>query len=92
MPQLFRFGEYIIYYWSNEGRPIESVHVHIAYGIPSKNGTKVWITRSGKALLANNNSHIPERKLNILLRFIEANSEEIIASWREHFETADFYC
>lgn len=35
MPQLLRFGPYRIYFWSNEGQPLETTHVHISNGIPS---------------------------------------------------------
>jgi hypothetical protein len=61
MPQLFKIGRYIVYFWSNEGLPEEPVHVHVAEGKPSAFATKFWITRSGKTLLANNNSHILKR-------------------------------
>ncbi len=92
MPQLFRMGPYVIYFWSNEDSPLEPIHVHIAEGVPSKNGTKVWITHDGGALLCNNNSKIPRRVLNLLLRAIEANSQMIIQSWEKHFEEIQFYC
>lgn len=92
MPQLFRIGPYIIYFWSNEGQPLEPIHVHIAEKTPSRNATKVWITRNGGALLCNNNSNIPNRVLNFLLRMIEANGQFIIKKWQEHFETIRFYC
>lgn len=29
MPQILRIGPYSIYFWSNEGDPLEPVHVHI---------------------------------------------------------------
>ncbi len=54
MPQIFRIGPYIVYFWSNESDPLEPVHVHIAEGRATANGTKVWITGSGKALICNN--------------------------------------
>jgi len=47
MPQVFKIGSYIIYFWANEGKLLEPVHVHIAEGIPSENATKVWITKRG---------------------------------------------
>ena len=65
MPQIFRVGAYLVYFWSNENYPLEPVHVHITQGTPSGNATKVWITRQGKCLLAHNNSKIPERMLPI---------------------------
>ena len=58
MPQIFRMGEYWIYFWTNENKPIEPVHVHIAKGKPTENATKVWITSTGKCYLCNNNSNI----------------------------------
>ena len=32
MPQLFRIGSYVIYFWINENDPLEPVHVHIRKG------------------------------------------------------------
>ncbi|MCD8300929.1 MAG: DUF4160 domain-containing protein [Clostridiales bacterium] len=92
MPQIFRIDSYIVYFWSNENDPLEPVHVHIAEGRPSANGTKVWITRAGKALLCNNTSKIPERKLNNILRMIEANSSTIMDQWYEQFGEIRYYC
>ena len=92
MPQIFKIGSYIIYFWSKENEPLEPVHVHIAEGIPVQNSTKVWITKSGKALLANNNSHISEHQLQKLLRVIEANSDVIKKRWEEYFEEIRYYC
>ena len=42
MPQIFRIGSYIIYFWSNESDPLEPVHVHIAEGKATVNATKIW--------------------------------------------------
>lgn len=33
MPQLLRFGPYRVYFWSNEGLPLEPVHVHVSDGM-----------------------------------------------------------
>ena len=52
MPQIFRIGSYWVYFWSNEGKPQEPIHVHISQGSPQANATKVWITSAGKCLLA----------------------------------------
>jgi hypothetical protein len=32
MPQIFRMGEYWIYFWTNENKPVEPIHVQIAKG------------------------------------------------------------
>lgn len=47
MPQIFKFGGYIIFFWSNENKPTEPIHVHIAEHNPGANSTKVWITKRG---------------------------------------------
>jgi hypothetical protein len=92
MPQIFRIGSYIIYFWSDENNPLEPVHVHIAEGRASGNATKVWITSAGKALLCNNNSHIPLKTLNNMIRYIEANSGIIINKWYAQFGEIRYYC
>lgn len=92
MPQIFRIGPYIVYFWSNESDPLEPVHVHIAEGRATANGTKVWITSSGKALLCNNSAKIPAPVLRDLLRVIEANSGDITQKWLAHFGQIEYYC
>ena len=61
MPQIFKMGEYYIYFWTNENDPLEPIHVHVAKGSPSANATKIWITSSGNCLLCN--SDTPTRVL-----------------------------
>ena len=92
MPQIFRIGPYIVYFWSNESDPLEPVHVHIAEGRATANSTKVWITGSGKALLCHNDAKIPAPVLRDLLRVIEANSGDIIQKWSDHFGQIEYYC
>lgn len=92
MPQIFRIGPYLIYFWTNEGVPLEPVHVHISEGIPSSNATKVWITKTGKCLLANNNSKIPTKTLRVVLSILEARSGEIIEKWADYFGQPKHFC
>jgi hypothetical protein len=92
MPQLLRVGPYVIYFWSNETYPLEPVHVHIVEGRPIRDATKVWITSTGKALLCHNKSKIPERVLNRLLRIVEANKDEFVQAWLDHFREIRYYC
>lgn len=40
MPQIFRIGPYIVYFWSNENEPLEPVHVHIAEERATSNADK----------------------------------------------------
>jgi len=92
MPQLFRIGSYIIYFWSNESDPLEPIHVHIAEGRASANATKIWITSTGKALLCSNSSKIPQRTLRTMMKVIEANSSDIIDKWYEQFGEIRYFC
>lgn len=92
MPQIFRIGSYIVYFWSNENDPLEPVHVHIAEGKAMPNATKIWITSSGKAFVSNNTSKIPTRILNKIVRIIEANSSDIIQKWYDQFGEIRYFC
>ena len=92
MPQIFRVGKYLIYFWMNEGNPREPVHVHIAEGTPSPNSTKIWITQKQKCIVASNEARIPHHTLNLLLRVIEGRAFEIISKWQEICGEIRFYC
>ena len=92
MPQIFRIGAYVIYFWSNENEPLEPIHVHVAEVRPNEKGTKVWILKSGKCLLGNNNSDIPQKKLKEIMRMIEANSEDIKEKWLDYFGEIRYFC
>ena len=92
MPKLFTVSGYIVYFWSNEeGEPI---HVHISKGKPSPNATKIWLTKTGGCIVANNGSKIPNRELNVLMEFISAQFFLICAKWKQFFvvDTISFYC
>ena len=92
MPQIFKVGSYLIYFWSNESKPLEPIHVHISEGVPSENATKVWITQKGRCLLCQNNSKIPPRKLKIIMSVIEARNQEITQKWISYFGRIEYYC
>ena len=92
MPQELKIGPYTIYFWSNENDPLEPVHIHIAEGKAVPNATKVWITSAGRTLICNNNSNIPDRILNRLLRVVEANAQKIVNDWLTNFGEIRYYC
>ena len=71
VPNLFDYLGYKIYFWANEN--YEPIHVHISKGNPTSNSTKVWLTKSGDCILANNSSRIPEKDLRKLMKAIEVN-------------------
>ena len=92
MPQIFKVGGYVIYFWINENNPLEPIHVHVSEGKPSPDATKIWITRSGRCLLQNNHSNIPEKQLRTIMRIIESRSFEVIRKWKEAFGEVSYYC
>ena len=55
---------------------------------------KVWLTKTGRAIVAHNKSNIPVNKLNKLLEIISDNFYLICTKWTEKFgnETLQFYC
>ena len=92
MPQVFKIGSYWVYFWANENQPLEPIHVHVSKGKPVQNATKFWITKSGKCLLANNNSGYDSRTLNFLSKAIEANIDAVEKKWLEFFGEVKYYC
>lgn len=78
---------YAIYFWINEGAPLEPVHVHVSKGKPTQNATKVWLTKEG-IKLEHNNSNIPAKDLKALLEFISENQSTIIRVWLNRFGEA----
>ena len=92
MPSLFKASGYVFYFWANDGN--EPVHVHIAQGKPTVNGTKFWLTKSGGCILANNKLKIPESKLNEFMDLISAQFFYICSEWKDYFkvEKLTFYC
>ncbi len=92
VPSLFRVGGYLVFFWSNENG--EPIHVHIIKGQPSRNSTKVWLTRAGRCVVSDNSSRIPQNDLNELLDVISAQFFLICTKWKEHFcvEEIKFYC
>ena len=92
MPQVFRVGLYVIYFWANEGKPLEPVHVHVSQGTPSENATKIWLTKHHKCLLCHNKSQIPLHVLRNITEIIEARSDDVVGKWQQFFDESTFYC
>jgi uncharacterized protein (UPF0248 family) len=89
---LFKFGAYIIFFWSNEqGEPI---HVHVSEGTPSANATKIWLTRSGGLMLAHNNSNIPQHRINQIIDALSVKYFVVVSEWKKHNNVNEvkFYC
>ena len=86
---------YKIYFWSNENN--EPIHVHISKGKLTQNTTKIWLTKTGGCIIANNKSKIPEHELSKLLAIISRHYFLIIKKWKEYYkietiEKIKFFC
>jgi len=92
MPQVFKVGPYLVYFWINENEPLEPVHVHISQGKPEKDATKVWLTRAGGCSLAHNHSRIPSHVLRNVMDIIATRHAYIEMRWLEKFGTISYFC
>lgn len=92
LPSLFTVGGYRIFFWSNEGT--EPVHVHVCKGTPNASATKLWLTKQGGCIVANNASRIPSATLRELMEIISAQHSFICNRWKEFFATDQilFFC
>lgn len=80
MPNLFDYLGYTIYFWSNEN--FEPIHVHVSKGSARSKSTKIWLTKNGNCIVANNNSNIPEKELHKIIKSIEGNFFLIVQAWK----------
>ena len=85
MPTILWIGRYVIFFWSDERKPLEPVHVHVALGRPSTNSAKLWITSDGKVLLEHDNARIPLKVMRRVIKVVEERSTLILAAWQEYF-------
>lgn len=92
MPSIFEVCGYKIYFWSNENN--EPIHIHISKDKPSSNSTKIWLTKRGGCIVANNNSRISNKDLNTLMEVVTSNYFFIVAQWKKfnQVEEVKFYC
>lgn len=83
MPTLFEILGYRIFFWSNENN--EPVYVHICKGSPTNDATKIWLPPDSNPVLVHNNSRIPQKDLNRILKQIASSRSDIIAKWYDYF-------
>ena len=91
MPRLFLFQGLAIFFWTAENG--EPVHVHVAKGKPSPNATKIWLTRNGGCILANNGSRLNKKELANVMDFVMLNHAQICERWQDYFHgDISYYC
>lgn len=78
MPVIFRHKGFRFLFYSNEGSPLEPVHVHtVKDGIDAK----FWL---GPVRLAGNDG-FDAKTLRELMEVIETRTDDIERAWNEHF-------
>jgi hypothetical protein len=79
MPVVFRYKGFRFFFYSNEGNPRESMHIHVR----SADGeAKFWFTPT--IYLADSDG-FDARTLRELRGVVTANKELIERTWNEHF-------
>jgi hypothetical protein len=79
MPVVLRRGGLRYYFFSNEGQPPESPHVHIKGG---GRDAKIWLVP--EISIADSYGFNP-RELSNILRIISANRELLLSAWHDRF-------
>lgn len=84
MPSVMELFGYKIYFWLNEGHPLEPVHVHVSKR-PHKDATKIWLLKDGSVKVANSTDELRDKDLSRILKTIEIFSDKIKDAWLEKF-------
>jgi len=79
MPEVFRWGGYRFFFYSNEGDPLEPVHIHVRHGrMTAKFWLRPKVTRAGGTAFS-------RKVISQLVSVIEERADEIENAWKEHF-------
>jgi Domain of unknown function (DUF4160) len=79
MPVILRFKGYRFFFYSNEGNPLEPVHIHVRN---AEAEAKFWLVP--EILLARNDG-FNARDLKELVDVVEQNSALFVEAWHEYF-------
>ncbi len=79
VPVVFRYRGYRFFFYSNEGDPLEPLHVHVQRG---ECVAKFWVTPT--VSLAESYD-LSSAELRMLTKVVKAKRELIERSWNEYF-------
>ncbi|MGH7093946.1 MAG: DUF4160 domain-containing protein [Stellaceae bacterium] len=79
MPTVFRASGFRFFFYSNEGRPREPVHIHVERDAGE---AKLWLR---PAVAVAYNDGLSPHELATALRLAEANRDAIETAWSEFF-------
>ncbi len=78
-PTIIRYKAYRLFFFSNEGNPLEPIHIHIRKGEAL---AKFWI--EPRACLAENYG-FNSKELKEIEELVKGNEQEIKAKWNQYF-------
>lgn len=83
MPAVFRYEGYRFHFFSNEGDPLEPVHIHV-----TKDGAdaKFWLHPEVNVAY---NFGFNARTLKMLSSIVEERRADIERAWHDHFAARD---
>lgn len=86
MPTIAKYLGYNIYIWSNEGNPVEPIHVHVAK-TPSSGSDKFWITSDGLVIPCMSNGALSRKDTAKVISYLtdESIQKIIIDEWLTRF-------
>jgi hypothetical protein len=90
MPSVFKVLGFFVYFWSNEGKPLEPIHVHVSKKI-SPSGSKFWLYSDGSIHLESNGARLTETELRKIQRILKAHFDEIVFCWEVYFKVKAVY-
>jgi hypothetical protein len=79
MPVILRFKGYRFFFYSNEGNPLEPIHIHVR---APECEAKFWL--QPEILLARNDG-FSARDLKELFSVVEQNHTMFVEAWNEYF-------
>jgi Domain of unknown function (DUF4160) len=79
MPVVFRFEGYRFHFYSNEGDPLEPIHIHVT---KDTDDAKYWLYPEVTVAY---NFGFNAKTQNRLAKIIETRRQEIEDAWHEHF-------
>lgn len=79
MPVILRYKAYKLFFYSNEGSPLEPLHIHVRKGDAV---AKFWVAQEVKLASSYGMS---ATELNDIAQFVDDKRETIERAWNEFF-------
>ncbi len=86
MPIVMFYRGYRIYFWSDEGKPLEPVHVHISK-IPHKDAPKFWVMSDRSVRYdGKSTNELTDIEIRRAEKYLSSYSDVIIEKWKDYFK------